>query len=322
MDARVRARRILFVSLLATSLVVFLTIAVVSLRKADRDTGLVSPFPDEPTTTPAHLSATDVSATGAPESAPLMPGSSAAGSASKGPGGTSGVPRSSGPKVPVGVPSGPVNACGVPPAGKALDGRSLQRIYFPDPGSHQWPDSEMTLRACATSGLPVTYQLENGGRGGDCYVSDPTATTVRAQGIPLSCEITAKQAGNAEFAPAEPATATWTVGKLAVTLGWVGTDDSLVYLPSSPTAAVQLRVTAMHSIPPLQVSTHADGACRVRYAPMSVGRNEEKDITFDLELVLTDPAGQPASCDLRVSVHSNHVVDGSQVNRHYNVTSG
>jgi len=300
MDALVGARRMFLVILVVTAL-------ASCGQRPGRGTAEVSSFPDAPTTAEA-------SSTTAAESTSA---SSTTDPSSKAPSRTSGAPKPSG-----GPRAGPVNACAVPPAGRAPDGRALQRIVFPDPGSHQWPDSEVTLRACSTSGLPVTYQFEDGGPARSCWVSDPTATTVQAQGGLASCKVTASQLGNAEFAPAEPVTVTWIVNKLAVKIGWIGEADTLVYSMSAATVNLQVKVTAMHDIPYLTVDTHATGACSIAQAPSSVGGTEKKDITFDVKVALTDPGQEGASCDLYIDVRSNQVVDGSHHDRHYAVVRG
>lgn len=62
----------------------------------------------------------------------------------------------------------------------------------------------LTLTATASSGLPVAYEAS-----GPCMVTG-VSLTLRGVG---SCSITAKQAGNARFAPASPVVRDFTVGK-------------------------------------------------------------------------------------------------------------
>lgn len=215
------------------------------------------------------------------------------------------------------APGGQGNPCGKPPAGTAADGRAQQRIVFTPPGTHQWPDVDLTLRACATSGLPVRFQLQNGGRGGGCWAAALSGATTRASTVPLTCEITATQDGNTAFAPAQPVVQTWMVNKLAVKIGWLGSADTLVYSAAGHVATLQVRVTAMHPIPPLMIYTQADGACSEAAAPRGVGGTGSAAITFDVRVTLQDPGAQPGSCDLRVSVDSNQVANGSYDIRHY-----
>ncbi|MFC3452322.1 hypothetical protein [Amycolatopsis speibonae] len=261
-----------------------------------------------------------------------VPGTSTAAGPGK-PGGTSAAPPDQPPRPgtrpgqgpgsgpgPAGkspAPGSPANPCGKPPAGPAEDGRAQQRIVFPALGTHQWPDVEVTMRACATSGLPVAYQLQNGGRGGSCWASALTGVTTRAQSVPLTCEVTATQAGNAAFAPAQPVVLTWMVNKLAVKIGWLGSADTLVYSPGNPGATLQVRVTAMHDLPRLMIYTRANGACSIAQAPTSIGGSGGAAITFDVRVALVDPGTQAGSCDLRVSVDSNQIAIGSYDDRHY-----
>ncbi|EMD24214.1 hypothetical protein [Amycolatopsis azurea] len=217
---------------------------------------------------------------------------------------------------PSSAPGGPGNPCGKPPAGTAADGRAQQRIVFTPPGTHQWPDVDVTFRACATSGLPVGFQLQNGGRGGSCWAATLTGATTRAQSVPLTCEVTATQAGNAAFAPAQPVVLTWMVNKLAVKIGWLGSADTLVYT-AGKVVTLQARVTAMHDIPPLMIYTRAEGACSIAEAPDRTGGTGGAAITFGVRVALLDPGAQPGSCDLRVAVDSNHIAIGSYDTRHY-----
>ncbi|WP_410608293.1 hypothetical protein [Amycolatopsis sp. lyj-109] len=214
-------------------------------------------------------------------------------------------------------PGTPANACGAPPTGRAPDGRAQQRIVFPSPGAHQWPDTQVTMHACATSGLPVTYQFENGGRGGSCRVSDPVGTTYGSQGVPISCQVTATQAGNAAFAPAAPVTGTWAVNKMVITYGVLGSAEYLTYSAANPKATIQVRLTAIHDIPQVEMSTQATGACSPPNS-MRVGGTGGRDIIVNVEITLT----AQGDCDINVSVHVNQVIDVDPVigaSRHYTV---
>jgi hypothetical protein len=336
MDAQVGARRrILLIIVLAILVVILLVIAFVSCGpQFGRSSAEVSFFPGEPTTALAQSSPTEASSPSTLESTPgsstsqssnelghsSVPGSSGSvpGSSGSVPGRSGSVPGLSSPRPPVTAQRGPINACGVPPSGRAPDGRALQRIVFPDPGVHQWPDSEVSLRACSTSGLPVTYQFENGGRGGTCYVNDPTATTVRFQSGLGSCQITAHQTGNAEFAPAEPVIVTWIVNKLAIRVGLMGTAETLIYRSSAARVTLQVRVTAINAIPVLTVFRSAYGTCSIPPGVLpSIGGKGSNDITFDVEVDLTDPGEQVASCTVTVGVHANQITNGGTDIRTY-----
>ncbi len=176
------------------------------------------------------------------------------------------------------------------------------------------------MRACATSGLPVTYQFQNGGRGGSCWVSDPAATTVSSQGVPMSCQVTAAQAGNAAFAPAAPATVTWAVNKLVVTYGVLGSATTLTYSAANPNATIQVRLTAIHDIPYLTMYLNATGACSFPPGSRGVGGAGGRDITVNVAMAL---AAQGGDCDIRVGVQVNQVANVDPVtgaSRHYTVT--
>ncbi|MFI9454711.1 hypothetical protein [Amycolatopsis sp. NPDC052450] len=276
--------------------------------------------PDSP---PVPEISTGLPSAGPSSGASTAPGGSTSSATGK-PGGTAAPSQNpprpgtgQGPAKTSSVPGAPANPCGTPPAGRTQDGRAHQRIVFPALGTHQWPDAEVTMRACATSGLPVAYQLQNGGRGDGCWTSALTNGTVRASVVPLTCEVTATQAGNAAFAPAQPVVVTWTVNKLAVKIGWLGSADTLVYSPSNPVVTLQARVTAMHPLPRLVIYADANGACTLVQVPRNIGGTGGAAITFDVRVALTDPGGQGGSCDLRVTVDSNHIANGSHDDRHY-----
>ncbi|MGV9360125.1 hypothetical protein [Amycolatopsis sp. NPDC003731] len=217
-------------------------------------------------------------------------------------------------------PGTPANACGTPPTGRAPDGRAQQRIVFPPPGAHQWPDTQVTMRACATSGLPVTYQFQDGGRERSCRVSDPVGTTFRSQGVPITCQVTATQAGNAAFAPAAPVTAPWAVNKLVITYGVVGSTGTLTYSAANPKVTIQVRLQAIHDVPRVFMSKQATGACSfTNDHEEQVGGAGGRDIVVNVEMTL---AAQGDYCDVRFSVHVDQVIDVDPVigaSRHYTV---
>lgn len=294
---------------------VLLTVAIVSCGEEPRDDATKVPPSRVTTTTPVG----GLSKGAPPSSSGPVVTSPAPGERPLG----GGSPKPSDSKSPTSSPpGGGANPCGTPPAGRAADGRTPQKIAFPELGSHQWPDKEVRLQACATSGLPVAYEFDHGGRGGQCYVVDPSTTSIaKAQGDTLTCQVTAIQPGNVTFAPAEPVTVTWVVSKLVVKVGWLGSGDTLVYSPGGPSAPLQAKITAMHAIPYLQLYTDAVGACAISRAPTAVGGTGQKSITVDVEVGLTDPGAQGASCDLTVTVGANQLTDGSRDDRHYTVTS-
>ncbi len=209
-------------------------------------------------------------------------------------------------------PPPPINSCGPAPSGHAPDGRSLQKIYFPDPGTnHQWPDRTVKLKACSTSGLPITYQLEDGGRGGSCHVQDPAANPLTAQGETLSCRITATQGGDKRFAQAAPVTKTWAYGKLVITLAWTSATTELRYNASDPVVTLTARATAIHPFPTLAtyagVVAAASNSCSSATNPGVIGGNKQTSFDLTIRVTLTDPGDQVGTCQL----YLNCQVDGT-----------
>ncbi|WP_329477745.1 hypothetical protein OG555_36965 [Kribbella sp. NBC_01484] len=216
-----------------------------------------------------------------------------------------------------------VNSCGTPPSGQSPDGKLPQRIVFPSPGNHQWPDTKVTLRACATSGLKVVYQLHGEASGGGCYVVDPTSTTLQFQGPVGSCAITATQPGNSTYAPAASVTNTWKVSPLVMTSAFVGASDVLLYDARSPTVTLHARVSAIHPLPQLSASVGIVGSSPMSCEPpgvrTTIGGDGSTDVRFDVPVKLIAPTADVKNCYLYVSVQVNQTVSGGQHSRNFTV---
>jgi hypothetical protein len=213
------------------------------------------------------------------------------------------------------------NACGKPPTGRSPDGKALQRIVFQSPGRHQWPDTSVTLQACSTSGLPVRFELEEGGRGNKCWVWEPGSTTLRAQPQTVSCWIKAHQDGNGQYAPAETVTRTWVVGQLVVTSSWTSDSTVLLYRSSSPKVTLSARATAVHGIPSILVYVGATGSCKDPVAPERIGNGRATDIRFEVTVTLTDPGAGDADCAMDLYTQVDAAVTDVHDVRHYTVRS-
>ncbi|TCC24860.1 hypothetical protein [Kribbella speibonae] len=193
-------------------------------------------------------------------------------------------------------------------AGRAADGRLRQTIVFPSPGNHQWPDNAITLRGCATSGLPVTYQLRNPGGGEYCDVVDPKATRLQArQGALIDCAITAMQRGNSEYAEAASVTRRWRVGRMATVIAFTGA-STLVWTKDDDTVDVTLRISAAHPVPSIHMTTGVEGLCTS--AVLQEPSEDRQLPTFTVKL--GEPAGERGSCTMTVHLGADSLTDGSE----------
>ena len=77
-----------------------------------------------------------------------------------------------------------------------------QKITFPKPANATWPGASI-FKACSSSGLPVTYTVTDGG----CSLVGADGGT--ASDAFADCSVTASQAGDARYAPAEPVTSSY-----------------------------------------------------------------------------------------------------------------
>ncbi len=222
---------------------------------------------------------------------------------------------------PTSAPPTTRNPCGPAPSGRASDGRSLQKIYFPDPGvNHQWPDRSVRLKACSTSGLPITYRLQDGRT---CHVEDPSANPLQSQSYELSCAITATQAGDPRFAPAAPVTRTWAYGKLVITLAWTGPDAVLKYDASNPVVTLPARATAIHPFPSLSVYAGIDAAastsCSAVTSPGLIGGSDQTSFDLTVHLTLTDPGTKDGICQLYINCQVDQTITYDNDIRRYTV---
>jgi hypothetical protein len=94
-------------------------------------------------------------------------------------------------------------------------------VVFPPFGAYMWPNAKVTLTACATSGLQVSYAASS--TGNICTVTGTELSMTR----PGLCTVTASQAGDATFAPAAPVTGTFQVDQQVVTAQWASPPTSI-----------------------------------------------------------------------------------------------
>jgi hypothetical protein len=143
-------------------------------------------------------------------------------------------------------------SCGSPPSG-SVAGKSAQKIVFPAFGSHVWPKNSATIAACSTSGLPVTLTLDTQSF---CALSGKKLTAA----LPTTCQVTASQPGDAQYAAAAPVSRTLTVGQQHVTFSWLVGPPAQVRVstvltlkvkassPSGPVADTPVRVVVRESV--------------------------------------------------------------------------
>jgi hypothetical protein len=122
--------------------------------------------------------------------------------------------------------------------------RLPQTIGFASPGSRTFGESPFALTASASSGLPVTFAASGG-----CSVAAGTLTLLGA----AECTVTASQAGDATFLPADDVVQTFSVGRASQT---ITVDTLLARTFGEPPVAVS--ATASSGLP---VTLAAAGSC-------------------------------------------------------------
>lgn len=124
--------------------------------------------------------------------------------------------------------------------------KAKQSVSFTPPTDKTFGDPDFTVAGTATSSLPVTFTAD-----GSCTVNN---TTVHLTGAG-DCTITASQAGDDKYNPADGVTATFTVAKAGQTL----TFDQ----PSARTFGDSNFTVAGTASSGLPVTFSADGSCTV-----------------------------------------------------------
>jgi hypothetical protein len=125
-------------------------------------------------------------------------------------------------------------------------GRAHQTITFPVPPAATFGATDFPLTATASSGLPVSYASA-----GSCTV---TGNVVHILGAG-DCTLTASQAGNADYNPADDVTVKVAVAKAAQTITYGPTEDKRYGVAPFSTTG-----TATSGLP---VFIQADGSCSI-----------------------------------------------------------
>lgn len=125
-------------------------------------------------------------------------------------------------------------------------GQASQTITIGAPDSATYGDAPFTVTASATSELPVTITAS-----GACTVPDtstaPVTVAITGAG---SCDLTASQAGDANWAAAQPVTATVPVAKAATATGLEATLTSApVGTAVAAGAVTQIQVAGRGAVP-------------------------------------------------------------------------
>lgn len=215
---------------------------------------------------------------------------------------TSGTPAATGNPKPSAKGS-PKKACGPEPKGR-IDGKAAQAIVFPPPGTHhEWPNGTVILRACATSGLPVTYDVEQELVGGErrCKLARQGGQW-RIVGIrPVaSCSVVAKQGGDDRYAEAAPVRRGFRMGRQVVRVNWEKTPKSGT--PGSTVTAVVNLSSAAAFTGYFQLS--ATGSCN-EPPPLSVSGSKSYEVPFAVQL-----HQEVGSCTLAVGFLSDSIDTG------------
>lgn len=265
---------------------------------------------------------------GSPTSGRDVDGSHTSGTGDGGNGGSSS-PGSTGPTHPgnthpshpgkgtspgTGGKSGP---CGLssPPTG-TTGGRRTQTVVFPSPGTaHTYPHTSTTLRACATSGLPVRYAL--GGDPGGCKLDAANGgTAVAITGTTGNCTVLAYQDGDATWAPAGPVRGEFSVGYQVVSISWADPKQPMHY--PSGLVGIRVRVTSPDPFKGGMLTMTAKGDCQLENNSY-IGVN---DPVVTVKVQPTKPSGASGVCTLNGGMGSDHTAKSVFLpERSYTVTA-
>lgn len=208
----------------------------------------------------------------------------------------------------VGPPVNPNCPASVP---AQTGGRWQQSIYFPAPGSHSYPDSHVVLRACASSGLPISYALASNT---NCLLTGADLDVVSA---PADCTVVATQAGNASWAPAGAVSRGFHVSNQYVDGSWGGAAPSVPISRQAGSFVVQviLSSTSSFQVGDVAVASDNEAVCQSADAGTVTANGSA---TLSLTITLGGPTG---SCTLTMQVTGSalSVVNRVQPPRTYRV---
>lgn len=192
--------------------------------------------------------------------------------------------------------------CGITPPTGTTDGRRTQSVVFPPPGTdHTYPHTSTTLRGCATSGLPVRYELdENSG----CQLTSANGVYTVSIGFSTTgdCTILAFQDGDATWSPAGPVRGEFTVGYQPISVLWADPLRPMHY-PSDP-VPVRIRIESPDPFTGGMLSMTAEGSCELVDTGPFIDVNTA---VVTVPVQPTKPAGPTGDCKLNGSVGSDHI---------------
>ncbi|MGW2826645.1 hypothetical protein ACWC24_37565 [Streptomyces sp. NPDC001443] len=184
---------------------------------------------------------------------------------------------------------------------------------FPSPGTdHTYPDTRAPLRACATSGLPVSYAYEPQE---NCHTE---GGQVVLNGTTGSCTVIASQPGDSAWAPARAVRREFRVGPQWVTASWA---DPPVRLSYPGVTVVRVRIAGSQPFNGFVEMTTA-GACG-----FGDGSSDRTSVTLaapqtlvSVSVVARDPRSG-GQCTLDGYASSNHGINGYLSQRTYTIVA-
>jgi hypothetical protein len=112
------------------------------------------------------------------------------------------------------APSVPGNRGCSGPLPTRIGSQWTQTISFPEIGAFQYPAAHVHLAGCATSGLPLTYELADNN---NC---DLNGSELDVQSAPADCTVVARQAGNGQWRAAAPVSRSYSVSQQPIDGSW------------------------------------------------------------------------------------------------------
>ncbi len=185
-------------------------------------------------------------------------------------------------------------------SGTGASGKRRQTIHFPQLGERRFPEVAVALRACATSGLPVSYELA--GQNTGCQLQQRNGVWhVFVSNAGQSCTVRALQGGDDEYEQAEPVDRPFRVAFQIVALRWGRHATSA---PPNSSVRIPVRVTSRDPLAATIMIEVDRGPCS-RPETQFVKESTAYDLVFVVGTGAT--AGE---CTLSVSAQSSNISGG------------
>ena len=149
----------------------------------------------------------------------------------------------------------------------------------------------------------MTYELTE--NNGNCQLlRTGQGWILKAEVVSAECTVTARQAGDGQYAPAVPVSRDYRVGFQLVSLEWVDPPSVLTYRTTDSSAELRIRVRSPSALDGMAVSANASGACTDGPGGSASG---PVPLIVTVSVTLTDPGDGDATCTVVPSASSSTI---------------